>query len=99
MRLSTRLTRTLAIAAFAVTGSIAVAPAVSAAVPGPGDLTPCTHDCHGGGGGGDHEGPGDFKNPEADPNPQPDPNPKPDDPTVDQPVDHPVVVAQPTFTG
>jgi hypothetical protein len=97
MKLSTRLTRTLAIAALAVSGSIAVAPAVSASVQGPDDITnpaPCpTH----GSCGGDHDGPGDFKNPEANPNPdpQPDPDPKPDEPTAD----HPVVVSQPTFTG
>jgi hypothetical protein len=98
MRLSTRLSRTLAIAALAVTGSIAVAPAVSASVQGPGDITnptPCVDHCGGGGGGGGHDGPGDLTTPP----PPPVVDPKPDDPGVDQPADQPVVVSQPTFTG
>jgi hypothetical protein len=95
MKLSTRIARTVAVATLAVSGTVALAPAVSAAVDGPGDITnpvPCTHGCDDDGPG--FGGPGDFKNPEADPTGDPKP-----EPPVDQPVDHPVIVAQPTFTG
>jgi hypothetical protein len=93
MKLSTRIARTVAVATLAASGSVAVAPAVSAAVQGPGDITnpvPCTHGCDGGGGGG-LVGPDDFTTP----TPPPVVDPKPGDPVVDQPV----IVAQPTFTG
>jgi hypothetical protein len=90
MKLSTRIARTVAVTTLAVSGTIAVAPAVSATVHGPDDITnptKCTHGC----GGGGFVGPDDFKNPEANPTD----DPKPENPPVDQPV----VVAQPTFTG
>ena len=94
MKLSTRIARTVAVATLAVSGSVALAPSVSAGVQGPGDITnptKCTHGC----GGGGFDGPDGFKNPEANPTE----DPKPEGPSVDQPVDQPVIVAQPTFTG
>jgi hypothetical protein len=96
MKVSTRIARTVAVATLAVSGSIAVAPAVSAAVHGPageiGNPPTCTHGCDDGPGFG---GPDGFKNPEANPTE----DPKPEGPSVDQPVDQPVIVVQPTFTG
>jgi hypothetical protein len=95
MTIRTRIARTVAIATLAVSGTIAVAPALSATTHGPGDITnptPCVDSCGGGGdGGGGFDGPGDFTTPP----PPPVVDPKPGDPPVDQPV----VVAQPTFTG
>jgi hypothetical protein len=92
MKVSTRIARTVAVATLAVSGSVALAPAVSAGVQGPGDITNPTKCTHGCGGGGGFQGPDDFKAPEADPVVDP-------QPPTDQPVDQPVVVAQPTFTG
>jgi|KBSMisStandDraft_5_1062788.scaffolds.fasta_scaffold3899423_1 hypothetical protein len=93
MKLSTRIARTVAVATLAVSGSIALAPAVSATTHGPsgeiGNPPTCTHGCDDGPGFG---GPGDFTNPEADPTDDP-------KPPTDQPDDAPVIVAQPTFTG
>jgi hypothetical protein len=94
MSIRTRIARTVAVATLAVSGTIALAPALSATTHGPGDITnptPCVDSCGGGGGGGDLDGADDFTTPP--PPPVVDPNPG------DQPVDHPVVVAQPTFTG
>ncbi len=95
MSIRTRIARTAAVATLAVTGTLALAPAVSAAVDGPGDVTnptPCVDSCGGGGGGGGgFDGPGDFTTPP----PPPVVDPKPGDPVVD----HPVIVARPTFTG
>lgn len=91
MKVTTRIARTVAVATLAVSGTIAVAPAVSATAHGPGDITnptKCTHGC----GGGGFVGPDDFKAPEAGPVVDP-------QPPTEQPVDQPVVVAQPTFTG
>jgi hypothetical protein len=100
MKISTRIARTLAVASLAVSGTVALAPAVSATVHGPsGEIAnptcPTHGDCGGGGGGGGFDGPGDFKNPQVDPTD----DPKPEGPSVDQPVDQPVIVTQPTFTG
>jgi hypothetical protein len=89
MKLSTRIARAAAVTTLAVSGSIAVAPAVSATGHGPGDITNPTECTHGCGGGGGFQGPDDFKAPEAGPA---DPTPEPD-------ADRPVVVVQPNFTG
>jgi hypothetical protein len=92
MTFSSRIARTVAVATLAVSGTIAVAPAVSATVHGPGDITnPAPCPTHGNCGGGGFDGPGDFKNPDVTPTD----DPKPGDPVVDQPV----IVAHPTFTG
>ena len=92
MKLSSHIARTVAVATLAVSGTVALAPSVSAAVDGPsgeiGNPPTCTHGCDDGPGFG---GPDDFKAPEA----HPTDDPKPEAP----PVDPPVVVAQPTFTG
>jgi hypothetical protein len=94
MKFTTRIARTVAVATLAVSGTIAVAPAVSATVHGPsgeiGNPPTCTHGCDDGPGFG---GPGGFTTPP--PPPVVDPQPPTDQP-VDQPV---IVVAQPHFTG
>jgi hypothetical protein len=93
MKLSTRIARTVAITTLALSSSVALAPAVSAAVDGPvGEIgNPPTCPTHGScDDGPGFPGPGDFKAPEADPT---------DDPKPEAPVDQPVIVAQPTFTG
>ena len=92
MKLSTRIARTVAVTTLALSSTVALAPAVSAAVDGPtgeiGNPPTCTHGCDDGPGFG---GPGDFKAPEAGPvDPQP---------PTEQPDDAPVIVVQPTFTG
>jgi hypothetical protein len=92
MKLSTRIARTVAVATLAVSGTVALAPAVSATVHGPGDITNPTHCTHGCDDGPGFGGPDDFTSPT--PPPVVDPQPP-----TDQPVDQPVVVAQPTFTG
>lgn len=91
MTFSTRISRTLAAAALAVTASVAIAPGVASALQGPGDIThpvPCTHGC----GGFDPTGPGDLTAP------TPPPVVDPGDPGAAS-ADVPIVVAQPTFTG
>jgi hypothetical protein len=97
MSITTRIARTVAVVTLAASGAIAVAPAVSATPSGPGTIgTPphCTHGCDGGG----FQGPGDFTAPTPDPVVDPQPQPSGDQ-VVAQPVDAPIVVAQPTFTG
>jgi hypothetical protein len=99
MSIRHRIARTAAVLAIAGTSALCLAPAAHAAVPGPGDIVPCTHDCHGGGGGGGggQVGPGDLtSNPPGDPDPKPQPNP---DPEPETQSDAPVVVSHPTFTG
>jgi hypothetical protein len=94
MSIRTRITRTAAVLAIAGTSALALAPAVSAAPNGPGDLAPCQVNCGGGGGDNGLGGADDFtSNPHVDPpTPTPNPTPEPQPDTV-------IVVSHPTFTG